>query len=277
MKKITLLFAAFFAFSLCQAQLDITFEETPDGPDVIVENFDDTGVDQFVSVSDQDGGAELHTTTVEAIPGGTIGNASARALKFEIGGANTFAFHYPLINIQGTALNTSNGNFITLKILSSASAVAGGETSFNFGLKVGAGAVVNYTTTYTPTSTTEWQTIGFDITGFASGVTRLDIGFDQTTRSNVVGEVTWIDDIKQVTTLSNDVILAKPLDIYPNPTKGELILSSPNRFKSITVHNLLGAEVKSMKAKASLDISDLASGVYILKTDTGLTKKIVKE
>ena len=163
--------------------------------------------------------------------------------------------------------------------MSSPAAVAGGATSMNLGLKVGGAATVNYPFAYTPTSTTEWQTLVFDITDFAAGVNRLDLSFDQITRVNVIGEATWIDDIKQISTLSTDenIILAKRLDVYPNPTTGLLNISNARDYKLITIHNILGKTVKTFVAAESIDISDLSAGIYLLKTDTGITQKVVKK
>ena len=74
MKKITLLMTAIFEVTVSNAQLSIEFEEVPAGPVILVEGFDDSNVNEFTSIADQDGLTEPHTTTVEAFPLGTTGN-----------------------------------------------------------------------------------------------------------------------------------------------------------------------------------------------------------
>ena len=66
------------------------------------------------------------------------------------------------------------------------------------------------------------------------------------------------------------------LYLYPNPTKGNLILSNTTiEIKKVTITNTLGILVGH-----SLDISSLANGIYlvILETNTGFfVQKIIKE
>ncbi|TYA71838.1 T9SS type A sorting domain-containing protein [Seonamhaeicola marinus] len=273
MKKITLLTVFAFTYIMGNAQLSITFEE---GAAVLSEQTagPTTDVTEYTYFSDQDTGGETLTTTVQAIPGGTTGNSSTRAMRIE-NAANTANWHIPLVHILGTALVDTNGNFITLKILPAST----GATTFRLGLKVGGNDTVNYDVAYNPTSTTEWITVGVDITGFAAGVTRLEFGFEFGTRGSDMGEVTWIDDVMQVSSLStsDNVILAQPIDFYPNPTNGIINIFKPSRFERIQIYDLLGKEVKSFKSQDNLDVSDLVSGVYVIKTNTGLGKKIVKE
>lgn len=77
---------------------------------------------------------------------------------------------------------------------------------------------------------------------------------------------------KQITT-KDDIIQ----QIYPNPTTGTVNISGLKGFETISVHNLLGQEVKRFNNTASsIDISDLSTGLYLLKTDNGFTQKIVK-
>lgn len=63
---------------------------------------------------------------------------------------------------------------------------------------------------------------------------------------------------------------------YPNPTTGTVTLSDIKNSKTIYIYNMLGATVKTMPASNSVDLSNLAAGTYILKTDTGLGTKIIK-
>lgn len=61
------------------------------------------------------------------------------------------------------------------------------------------------------------------------------------------------------------------LSVYPNPVKNSastIFVTSNNRtlLKKITIYNVLGTQVKkTVSTRKELDISDLKSGVYILK------------
>lgn len=278
MKKFTLLFILLFTMTLSFSQVNITFEE---GAAVINEASDDStptpNVTEYLNFRDQDG-AEKHTTTVEAIPGSTNGNTSARAMKFVLG-VNSANWDYPFIQLtQSTTegvMDANNGNFITLKVLPAST----GSTTFRLGLKAGGNPNKTYDVSYNPANTTDWINIAFDVTGFDVGTNRIDLGFEYGTRGSDNGEITWIDDIKQVTSLSTDTnyILGKRLDTYPNPTTGTLEISNARDYKSLKIYNLLGKNIKTYNAASSIDISDLQAGIYLLKTDTGLTKKVVKK
>ena len=64
---------------------------------------------------------------------------------------------------------------------------------------------------------------------------------------------------------------------YPNPTDGLLHITDVTDMQSISILNLLGQNVKTLKAANTIDVSDLNKGIYFLSTDTGLTRKFIKE
>ena len=70
------------------------------------------------------------------------------------------------------------------------------------------------------------------------------------------------------------------LHIYPNPTTGDLFISSNIKINNISVYNIIGKEVIS-DAKTNnniLDISQLSNGVYFIKmsmNNATVTKKII--
>lgn len=68
---------------------------------------------------------------------------------------------------------------------------------------------------------------------------------------------------------------ASPVAIYPNPANAHLYLE--DYLGKVEIYNTSGQRFKSVKQLASkpLDISDLPSGIYILKLDNGF-KKMVK-
>ncbi|WPR71842.1 Ig-like domain-containing protein [Flavobacterium sp. NG2] len=76
----------------------------------------------------------------------------------------------------------------------------------------------------------------------------------------------------------------KSVSIYPNPTYGDLVIEGlSNSNTNITIYNLLGVVVKQMNVatdRVDLNISDYATGVYLIKVtkgaDSGLYKVIKK-
>lgn len=94
-----------------------------------------------------------------------------------------------------------------------------------------------------------------------------------------------IDDVAisgNVTTLSSSSFDAiEGLTMYPNPLKGNtlFITSTANAEMNVKIYNVLGKEVLSTKVNnTSVDVSNLASGVYIVKvTEEGktATRKLV--
>jgi len=74
------------------------------------------------------------------------------------------------------------------------------------------------------------------------------------------------------------------IEIYPNPTQGELIVKSDElRVMSVEIFDVFGRNVSCLKSHVScleMDISHLSNGVYFVKITTPngtVTKKIVKQ
>ena len=75
--------------------------------------------------------------------------------------------------------------------------------------------------------------------------------------------------------LSADYIETSGISIYPNPTTGIINFKGTVSYNKINIYSITGKKVKSFKAKRTVDISDLSSALYYLKTSTGLNKKII--
>ncbi|MBS7786698.1 T9SS type A sorting domain-containing protein [Flavobacterium sp. CYK-55] len=74
--------------------------------------------------------------------------------------------------------------------------------------------------------------------------------------------------------------LAKPESmnslIYPNPAHDVFFLNSTG-VKQLSIYNLLGQKIKEANNPMSgIDISDLSFGTYLVKTDMGVTFKLIK-
>ena len=57
------------------------------------------------------------------------------------------------------------------------------------------------------------------------------------------------------------------LTIYPNPVKDVLIINGD--YDSVDIYDIYGKEVLSSDAKQSINVSSLASGIYMLNINTG--------
>ena len=92
--------------------------------------------------------------------------------------------------------------------------------------------------------------------------------------SNEVSATLSIYSLDNVVLSVDDNALAsnETFKIYPNPAKGEIFLSKPGSY---TVYDMLGRMFLSEKNTATLNISTLKTGTYIVKNSEGLTQKLI--
>jgi hypothetical protein len=84
--------------------------------------------------------------------------------------------------------------------------------------------------------------------------------------------------------ICNDLGIAsqnfQAVEMYPNPTSGELYIRSTHPIESIEVYSLLGALVYETRSfSKSINLSDLNAGIYICQINAGtkrVSKKIIK-
>lgn len=93
-----------------------------------------------------------------------------------------------------------------------------------------------------------------------------------------------IDDFKVTTTptASNEEFFKENFTLYPNPVFNELNINTENglELNEVSIFDLTGRKVKSFKNEKTLNVSDLASGTYIInvKTNEGTgTSKFIKK
>lgn len=69
------------------------------------------------------------------------------------------------------------------------------------------------------------------------------------------------------------------LTIYPNPTKNQLTLEGFNTNINVSVFDLLGKQVlvKTITNGETLNVSELATGIYTIKINNKVTSKFIKE
>ncbi|SHG58167.1 Por secretion system C-terminal sorting domain-containing protein [Flavobacterium fluvii] len=144
-----------------------------------------------------------------------------------------------------------------------------------------AGNTVRFSTTATsanfgPDTTigTTWQQISYTFVAKAAS-TKLNIDLGGS------GNTFYFDDI---TFIGASPLSTKKFDtsdqtvFYPNPVKDNLNINSDQTIKSITITDLAGKTVQTIKAEniQSIDLSGLNNGMYILSTDTNKQFKFLK-
>jgi len=79
--------------------------------------------------------------------------------------------------------------------------------------------------------------------------------------------------------LSLDNLSKTKIEVYPNPTNDKLIIKGNENLISVSIYNLLGKEVLSVKNTNNIDVKGLSKGVYIIKIFDGVVqtnKKFIK-
>lgn len=66
------------------------------------------------------------------------------------------------------------------------------------------------------------------------------------------------------------------LKYYPNPVKDVLNISSDQKINSISIYNVAGQLIKSNKNANSIDMSQISTGIYLIKTNIGNEEQIFK-
>jgi hypothetical protein len=91
----------------------------------------------------------------------------------------------------------------------------------------------------------------------------------------------FIDDVSLIfaSTLSIFKEELMSFSIYPNPATDLISISGVDNIKSIKVYSILGSLEKEVFNTNQVDISELSSGIHLIKVDNGrvTTKKIIKQ
>ena len=177
-------------------------------------------------------------------------------------------------------LSDNDNNTITFKIKP-----MNGTGTGNHLLKFEDGVAGPVTTELSFTTTgTEWQTITLDFgTGLGNYPTMV-LFVDSGDAGAGSSDTFLVDDIA-IYSATADVRDNNMLNIsmYPNPTSNRLNISAQNIIKSAVIYNILGKQVMCLeinKNSESIDVSSLASGMYLIKYSlnkiTG-TAKFIKQ
>lgn len=192
-----------------------------------------------------------------------------------------------------TATYTLANNFyaITGNLSDSKGSVSYNGLTLTKGLKIESSAgTVSYTTTQESTLTLVFAEAGakIKIDGVSktasSGIITLTLPAGNHTLGRDSGTTTvyYIKTSYPTLGLVDNVQTSK-LAVYPNPVSNQLFISSQDqKVKDVMIYNLSGTVVKNISnlAEETVDVSDLATGNYVIKvtTDQGIaTRKIVKK
>jgi hypothetical protein len=79
--------------------------------------------------------------------------------------------------------------------------------------------------------------------------------------------------------LSLEDVSSSVINIHPNPATGTIFVDGVQNIKSIQVYSILGSLEKEVFNTNQVDISELSSGIHLIKVDNGTitTKKIIKQ
>jgi hypothetical protein len=135
-----------------------------------------------------------------------------------------------------------------------------------------------------------WQTLEFNFNNQATGTAAFNAAFPYNKASiffnfNVAGsgQIYYFDDLKFGASLGLSSFEASKVKMYPNPTSSVFTIEANDTVESVSLFNVLGQEVLTNKFNAntvSLDISNLQTGVYVVKTIIGgisSTSRVVKK
>lgn len=75
---------------------------------------------------------------------------------------------------------------------------------------------------------------------------------------------------------TNDITANSYFTIYPNPTTNSFQLSSNKNVERVQLYNITGRLLKTFNATTNYDISDLATGIYIININTTSGSKTIK-
>ncbi|PQJ72587.1 T9SS type A sorting domain-containing protein [Polaribacter butkevichii] len=139
----------------------------------------------------------------------------------------------------------------------------------------------------TITTANAWETLTFDYSAIPSGsYDSVVLIFDLGTMGDGSANYTfYIDDLMLFNAATASVSDNKQLNVsmYPNPTTSSLNISAESTIKNAAIYNILGKQVISLainKNSESIDVSNLASGIYLIKytVDNAIgTAKFIKE
>jgi|UPI000482ADC4 hypothetical protein len=136
----------------------------------------------------------------------------------------------------------------------------------------------------------DWQTMEFNFNNQATGTAAFNPAFAYNKASIFFnfgvagsGQIYYFDDMKfGAAVLGVTSFEASNIRMYPNPTSTVLTIEANNVVENVTLYNVLGQQVLAKTSNSNsvtLDVANLQTGVYIVKTMIGgvaSTSRLVK-
>lgn len=80
--------------------------------------------------------------------------------------------------------------------------------------------------------------------------------------------------------VNSEILKNNTVELYPNPTKNNFSVNTDDAIMAVTIYNIAGQEIKKVNnPNYNIDVSDLATGVYLIKVKTSkgtITKRLLK-
>jgi hypothetical protein len=143
------------------------------------------------------------------------------------------------------------------------------------------------------TTVVGWQMMEFDFNNQASGTAvfnqafnfnMMSIFFNFGTDGATAGEKTYyFDNVSYAAPLAISTFEAAKISMYPNPVSSSLSISSLEKLDKISIINVVGQEVMSLKINNTnviINVSNFQNGIYIVKAFSEgkvSTSKFIKE
>ena len=100
-----------------------------------------------------------------------------------------------------------------------------------------------------------------------------DADYSNANWTNIDPNSTFVNNEAECEALSiGDNALELDVFIYPNPTDDYLFIEGNKNPISISIYNLLGAEVIAKSAGDKINVSELSKGVYIIRISDGVNQ-----
>ena len=107
-----------------------------------------------------------------------------------------------------------------------------------------------------------------------------DASYSTTNWTDVDATTTFVNNEAECAGLSiEDNTFGLGVSVYPNPTDNYLFIEGNKNPISISIYNLLGAEVISKRNTHKINVSELSNGVYIIRISDGIgqtNRKFIK-
>lgn len=198
---------------------------------------------------------------------------------WEITDSNPYSGTYCARSASGLGNNTSSTMTITINSVQSGNisffrkvSSEQGYDKFSFSID---GAVMDE-----QSGTVNWSQVSFPV---SAGTHTYKFAYTKDWSTNAGSDCAWIDnvvfpgfgtlapqDTNDFVGISDYSIPTANIIVYPNPTSGQLTVSSSEAIRNITIYDLSGRLVESVNVNAdmqvNLNVARLNSGVYFIKT-----------